>query len=109
MPNPIPRKTSEDVRTREQGRCLRCQSPGTDCHHRKRRREGGHAIENIVLLCRSCHNWAHANPEQARKEGFIVSVWGDVSETPIKAWYGWIKLRDEGFVEYGVSPGFGGP
>ncbi len=34
---------------------------GFDLHHIKARSQGGkHNIENIILLCRSCHNAAHA-------------------------------------------------
>lgn len=69
-----------------------------------RRRDGGHAIENLVLLCRTCHSWAHANPAGARKYGFIVSAWGDVESTAIRSWMGWLIFEPEGFVKYVDEP-----
>lgn len=54
--------------------CERCLGRGCDVHHRQRRRAGGHGIENLVYLCRTCHSWVHAHPAEARGEGFIVSA-----------------------------------
>lgn len=60
---------------RERGLCARCGLPGTDWHHRRSRSVRGphtHCACNGVLLCRADHQWAHANPDEARQQGFIV-------------------------------------
>ena len=60
---------------RERGLCARCGLPGTDWHHRRSRGVRGphtHCACNGVLLCRADHQWAHANPDEARQQGFIV-------------------------------------
>jgi hypothetical protein len=31
----------------------------------------------LVLLCRTCHSWAHTNPFHARAQGIIVSRYAD--------------------------------
>jgi hypothetical protein len=44
-------------------------------HHRRRRRikdEHQHCPCNGVWLCRDCHVWAHAHPEQAKAAGYIL-------------------------------------
>jgi len=61
-----------------------------------RRRDGGHALSNMVLLCRFDHEWVHANPAKAREQGFIVSAWGDVENQPIKSWRGEMILDNDG-------------
>lgn len=94
----IPQKVRIVVDAREQGRCLRCGGRGTDIHHRKRRREGGHGLANCILLCRTCHQWAHANPLLAREQGFIVRANNDddPAQTLVRAWWGWTWLTENG-------------
>jgi 5-methylcytosine-specific restriction endonuclease McrA len=44
-----------------------------DGHHRKLRSRGGlDELPNIAVLCRECHEWAHANPKTATGLGYIV-------------------------------------
>lgn len=95
----IPRKAREAVRKRDL-RCVVCMSQGYDIHHRQRRREGGHGLDNMILLCRSCHERAHKHPEWARERGFIVSVYSDPGETPLKTYSGWVALRADGSLEF---------
>jgi 5-methylcytosine-specific restriction endonuclease McrA len=41
--------------------CENCGAKAVDIHHIKPRSRGGkHNIENLIGLCRSCHNAAHA-------------------------------------------------
>lgn len=88
--NPIPRKVRVAVRERSAGRCeLRatsdCTGVATDQHHRKRRRDGGHGLANVVDACRPCHTHAHAHPRQARDMGWIVSAFEvDPAMVPIR-------------------------
>lgn len=60
-------------------RCERCGSgTGLITHHKRPRGMGGgersmHNVENLVVLCdQECHRWVHANPEQARSEGWLI-------------------------------------
>ena len=57
------------------GVCEHCLvRPMGEVHHIAGR--GGpdpHRLENLVGLCPSCHGWAHANPEQARREGLMAT------------------------------------
>ena len=93
----IPTAARKAVRERDLERCVRCSSADAhDIHHRMRRRDGGHALSNMVLLCRFDHEWVHANPAKAREHGFIVSAWGDVLDSPIKSFRGWVVLDNEG-------------
>jgi hypothetical protein len=105
MGNPIPQSQRRLVKARAQGRCERCGGPGSEVHHRQRRREGGHGIENLVLLCAIDHRWAHANPEDARREGYIVSTslsrW-TIADIPIFQFGRAVYLSPEGI--YASSP-----
>ena len=60
---------------RGDGMCERCGvTPMTDVHHLAGR--GGddpHALDNLVGLCRDCHEWTHANPAAARAAGLMRS------------------------------------
>lgn len=80
------------------GGCVVCGMAPYDVHHRQRRREAGHRIENLVALCRVHHDAAHAHPRLARAWGLIVPTWGDPLTTPI--WSplrgGWVIYDDEG-------------
>lgn len=87
------------LQARAAGACERC---GHECgpverHHRKRRREGGDSLENLVVLGRECHREVHAHPELARREGFIVSVSRDPADVPVH-WRRreWVLFTDDG-------------
>lgn len=73
----IPTAAREAVKARSEGRCERCNSVGTDWHHRRRRNvslgHDPHCPCNGVWLCRTCHDDMHGHPSKAMKEGFIVS------------------------------------
>lgn len=103
--NPIPAAVRTAVDTRDNRQCLRCGAAGREIHHRQRRREGGHGLENCVLLCGADHRWVHSHPSQARDTGFIVSVFDDVvADVPIRAYYGWVRLTSEGGVQWAPLP-----
>jgi len=94
----IPTALREQVRARDRGLCVRCGVPGTEIQHRMRRREGGHHLWNLVLMCHACHMWAHAHPAIARAFGWVISVHKRMPEdTPIYAFWGeWVSLADDG-------------
>ena len=51
------------VRARDNGRCVRCGgTAGLQVHHRvPRSREWNHSVDNLELLCVSCHSVEHRN------------------------------------------------
>lgn len=97
----IPQSARDAVAARSMGLCERCGGAGSEIHHRQRRRDGGHAVENLVNLCGTDHRWAHANPEAAKIKGFIVDPWvEDMAEVPIKTYSEWVLFRSDGEVDY---------
>jgi hypothetical protein len=103
--NAIPTADRMAVRGRDRDACQRCAGPGTDWHHRRRRRVKSshyqHCRCNGVLLCRTCHDWAHSNPAAAREGGFIVSAYDDQPYLqPIKTFMGWVLFKCDGGVEF---------
>lgn len=99
----IPTNVRRDVNLRDGGRCVRCGMAGTEQHHRIRRRDGGHARSNIVLLCHDCHKTVTENPLTARVTGYIVPPWREDGSltTPLRMFNGrWIYLDDKGSFTY---------
>ena len=86
------------VHDRSKGMCERCCAErATDMYPRQLRRHGDHQPANLADLCRTCHNWAHGNPAQARKAGFIVSGSVDPRTVPLEhGLYGRVRLDDKG-------------
>lgn len=99
----IPTKIREQVWDRQDKQCARCGNRGTEIHHRQRRRDGGHLIENCVGLCGTCHRWAHSQPHNAKEAGFIVSPFvEDVASVPLKTFMGWLNFTPEGGMVYNI-------
>ena len=72
----IPTASRKAVKERDGGRCLRCGMASSHWHHRRSRSvrdEHTHHPGNGASLCGKCHDWVHANPRGATKEGYIVS------------------------------------
>jgi len=103
----IPTSVRIKVRERDRRQCLRCGGTGTELQHRMRRREGGHHLWNLVTMCGPCHReWAHANPEEARRGGWIISVHHQAPETvPLLTFWGeWVTLSADGRLEKAQAP-----
>lgn len=66
-------KRREQVWARGNGMCEFCTMTAmTDVHHIAGR--GGpdpHRLDNLIGLCRPCHDQAHASPEWARDNGLM--------------------------------------
>ena len=80
MANPIPTVQRTATRKRDRSRCARCLAGcgagKGELHHRRTRSvndEHQHCTCVLVLLCRDCHRWAHAQPIEARHTGFWIS------------------------------------
>lgn len=58
--------------------CQRCLSDRSqDVHELKSRARGGSItdLDNLVALCRSCHNWVTQNPKEAKEQGWLKNSW----------------------------------
>ena len=61
------------VVSRFAGQCHICNDPGTAVHHRKLRSQGGdNSLDNLLLLCDSCHAYVHNHPALAVSAGYIL-------------------------------------
>lgn len=103
----IPAKTRAAVRERDQDTCVRCGwhvnvAGGGSIHHRKRRKDGGHGLANLIVLCgdgvRGCHGWVTTHPAEAREDGLIVPTWENPLEVPLMYRGHLCLLTDEGEV-----------
>ena len=72
--------TGADILARDQWRCVRCGKfvlGDYSVHHRILGDRANMRAANLLTLCGSgttgCHGWVHANPKQARADGYIVS------------------------------------
>ena len=54
-----------------------CTGAAHDMHERVLRSQGGSALDadNILLVCRPCHNWIHANPGHSYELGLLRHDW----------------------------------
>lgn len=53
-------------------------------HHRRLRSQGGKdTLDNLVIICRECHQLIHEQPKQSIAEGFIVPSWALPAQVPI--------------------------
>jgi len=112
MARPDWRALSDTLWIRSSGRCERCgwcflTPDDGERHHRRLRSAGGrHELPNLVLLCRSCHTWAHGHPHDAMDAGWIVSRYGrDPGRVPVKhAWHGMVLLTADGGTRRHVAP-----
>lgn len=57
---------------------LRCYGQ-LDCHELLSRGRGGSETDpdNCILLCRSCHTWAHCHPAEAVELGLLIPSWAN--------------------------------
>ena len=58
--------------------CQRCLSDRSqDIHELKSRARGGSItdVDNLVALCRTCHNWVTRNPKEAKQQGWLKNSW----------------------------------
>lgn len=58
--------------------CQRCLSDRSqDIHELKSRARGGSItdVDNLVALCRTCHNWVTQNPKEAKEQGWLKNSW----------------------------------
>ena len=75
---------------RDKGKCRRCPKRAVDVHHRKPRKMGGtknediaYGLDNLVSLCRDCHNYVHHNPRESYELGWLVHSWDDPGKVSV--------------------------
>lgn len=99
MPNPIPTSSRTTLAARDRT-CVRCLMPATALHHRRGRAVPGihqHCPCNLVSLCDSCHRWAHSNPNDGARSGYLVSrSVAEPSIIPVKGPDGWWAMDCSG-------------
>jgi 5-methylcytosine-specific restriction endonuclease McrA len=56
--------------------CVRCGQPADDAHEVLSRARGGSIVsaDNVIPLCRPCHNWVTTHPLEAEAEGWSRSA-----------------------------------
>lgn len=102
---PLPRKRSERLvafdaelrhatallTARSGGRCEiglpECRGAFRERHHRQRRNPRdpiSNDLANLLAVCRSCHQWAHAHPTVSRDHGWIVPKWADPRDVAVR-------------------------
>lgn len=62
----------------ERPTCQKCSNDRSqDIHEIKSRARGGSITDedNLVALCRNCHNWVTQNPALAKEQGWLKSSW----------------------------------
>lgn len=74
----IPPAVKAALKVRSGGRCervigrWRCANEAMDPHHVLAKSQGGkHTLENLLHLCRRCHNFCKDEPKRAEAEGLI--------------------------------------
>lgn len=101
----IPTKNVTLIKDRAGVLCEHCHArPAAETHHRMRRRDGHHAVSNLIRLCRECHSRAHANPRWAYSVGLIIPALRKPplkpEEVPVRtAAHGWVLLNSRGTSE----------
>lgn len=99
-------ETKADVRRRDP-RCVRCGVEGDnlDVQHRKARGSGGTAnpatsfgMQNLIALCRPCHDHVETHRTYGRTHGFAVPQWRDPAEVPVNHYlHGWAWITPSGY------------
>lgn len=83
----MPPAVADTVVGRAGGRCEVmifpvCTGGAEHLHHRKiSGRE--HLVENLVHICRACHEWIHGHPAQSYEQGWLVKMAGDPAVVPV--------------------------
>lgn len=54
--------------------CEQCGNHAVDLHHVNGRGKGMDVIENIMALCRGCHEMAHSSPNQYISKSVMQSI-----------------------------------
>lgn len=84
-----------------------CLGRATDPHHRITRKDGGRhgeskersdKLSNLLHLCRSCHEWIHDCPANARNDGHLLREYQIPAQEPLLYRGELVYLADDGSV-----------
>ncbi|MCC3333544.1 HNH endonuclease [Nocardia abscessus] len=100
------KETKRDVFARDLG-CALCGAVNRlDAQHRRARKSGGTSdpaisfgMDNLITLCRECHDHAEQNPDWARGLGLRLDNGEVPAETKVFRRGRWVLLSDDGRVE----------
>ena len=101
-------KTREIIRNRANGSCEVCGMSLRiygQIHHRRPRGMGGTrqadtaSAANGLYVHQKCHDRIERNRATAVKKGWLVHQSDDPVQIPVRLWYGWRLLTDDGGVE----------
>ena len=82
--------------------CKICGKTGTDKHHViYRSQSGSNNPENLIPLCRSCHDFIHHSPNCKRKKEMKKVCYDYVRLNIDKCWKGKIKPKIVRMIENG--------
>lgn len=52
--------------------CQRCRRPASEIHHKAGRNgERLNDVHNFMSVCRDCHQYIHAHPQESRQNGWL--------------------------------------
>lgn len=74
----IPAWVREACAARSGGKCEAgvtkdCRGHGGHLHHKLMRSQGGkHVQENLIDVCRPCHEYIHSHPNWSYEQGYLV-------------------------------------
>lgn len=97
----------EQIKNRAHGTCEVCGftiSYNAQIHHRKPRGMGGTKSEqsgsmsNGLFVHPKCHAQIESDRNKAMSMGFLMYQGDDPSNVPVKLWYGWHYLNNDGSV-----------
>lgn len=104
----MPQDVYRIVFDRAGGRCEAmvfrvCTGRAEQFHHRKYRSRGGeHTVTCGLAICRACHDWIHAHPEESAEIGLSVHSWQEPGEVPVAYRGRPAVLDDAGGVTYSI-------
>ena len=77
------RDVCRQVKARDGGKCRVCGKRGTDPHHIIRRGVGPDTTDNVLWVCRQCHEWQRVHLIRITGNADLeVRVWYDARVSP---------------------------
>lgn len=100
-------KVRDKIKNRAHGSCEVCGFTigySAQIHHRKPRGMGGSkseqsgSISNGLFIHPKCHAQIESNRQKASSLGYLIYQIDDPENVPVKLWYGWHYLNNDGSV-----------
>lgn len=100
-------KVRDKIKTRAHGSCEVCGFTigySAQIHHRKPRGMGGSrseqsgSVSNGLFIHPKCHAQIESDRNKAMSMGFLIYQGDDPAKVPVRLWYGWHYLNNDGSV-----------